>query len=142
MTTEKPSKHTLARAGEHRVLSELIIRGYEPFSAENDKGIDIILRNGLKVDVKAIIGSVHHMKVTPRSPGNRTYSYDNMEYAFQIHKTQRDKEIDFYIAWIAELDEFYIIPSKALTKSDQQKVYPNNPEHRYSQYKAAWHLLK
>jgi hypothetical protein len=132
-------QNSLARAGEYRVLSELLLRGLEPFTVSDDKGIDILLANGLKVDVKIISAyTIHHQNI---KQGTVSYRYERKEYLFNAHRSQRDKELDFYIIWLLELDEFYIIPAKVVGKSKQQKIYPTTPNHRYSQYKGAWELL-
>lgn len=39
----KITHKALGEAGEHRVMSELLFRGHNPFKASLDKGIDIIL---------------------------------------------------------------------------------------------------
>ncbi len=42
----------IGRAGEHRVVSELLLKGHNPSIAVIDQGVDIILENGTTIQVK------------------------------------------------------------------------------------------
>ena len=146
----------VGKAGELRVRSELLIRGFSSAVFDQDNGIDIILSNGKKIQVKTSMRPSH-------TPSN--YSY---KYSFSIRQTQfrnskgglyersytrKDySECDYFIFWCVEDDIFYIIPvgkiggKISLTiptplENRTYRTYKRNHISKYEQYKNNWEVL-
>ena len=108
-------------AGEFRVMSELLLRGHNPAKSYLENGADLILENGLRIEVK----SSHKRENNPKG------------YIFSFlggHRKNIQKldNIDFVICWCIDDDCFYIIPPKLIaaasiticdTQSDTQLKY-------------------
>lgn len=154
---DKVSAIRTGKAGEYRVMSELIMRGYSPALIAVDDGIDIILSDGRGIGVKAT-AKAHIDK--------KSYSYrykitlNPHQLRYKDGKPARVKNIrkykvDYFIVWLMDKDEFYIFPISAvkdtsminLTASmpDEERIYKREPKKsksKYEQYKNAWHLLE
>ena len=50
-------------------------------------------------------------------------------------------DLDFFAVYIFELNQWFIIPFHAVT-SKNIRLYPSKNDHKFSQYREAWHLLK
>ena len=101
----------LGKAGELRVASELLIRGYEVFRTEVDSGVDLVLGNGKRIQVK----TSHAVK----NPGMAGYS----QYVFSFKSWRRNKkgyeahlltDVDFVILWAIEDNFFFIVPTEVV----------------------------
>lgn len=119
-------------AAELRVMSELVIKGFNPAKSYMDKGVDLILENGKKIQVKAS-NSLHNYGGTR---GN----------LFQLgrgNKKRRDgsKFVDFYIFWVINSMDFWIVPSKKLSKVSSFAI-PKTKTSVYFAYKNNWNLLR
>ena len=100
----------LGTAGEHRVVSELLLRGHRPLLAVVDDGVDITLASGVTIQVK-----------TANRPVRQNGGV-NLYYVFTLHstlkrggrryKTRRAFVADFLILWCVKDDKFYIIPAE------------------------------
>ncbi len=68
-------------------------------------------------------------------------------YKIQIARGSKNKrrykenEVDFFAVYIYELNNWYIVPFNACT-SISIRLYPSKPDHKFSSYLEAWHLLK
>ncbi len=98
--------NAIGLAGEFRVMSELLIRGHNPAKSYLDLGTDIILENGLKIQIKTTMKQVENNWKTP---------------VFSFSLTARERKIpidlssvDFLICVILLDDLFYIIPNKSM----------------------------
>ncbi|KKK93136.1 hypothetical protein LCGC14_2695900 [marine sediment metagenome] len=116
-------------AGEFRVMSELLLRGHNPAKSYLNSGADIILENGLRIEVK----SSHKTSRMPRP-----------SYLFTLKGGARDKrqnlsDCDFVIFWCIDDDCFLIIPTSVVTTT---VLGISNPSHgKYAQYNDRWDLL-
>lgn len=148
MTNTKTSQY-LGAAGELRVMSELVMRGFNPAKTYLDHGLDMILSNGKRIQVK-----------TARRFKNDTNN--SIYYHFTVggwyNKSNGEKlkskseSVDFYIFWCVEDNAFYIIPPQAVLKKGplggtsgfQLDVYPTSKRQlgKNEKYREAWDLLK
>jgi hypothetical protein len=98
----------LGRAGELRVASELILRGFNPSLVLLDNGADIILENGTKIQVKTC-GSL--------SKNNRC---NKERYKFLLRrgdgKIKYTNECDYFILWCIDDNYFKVLPTEEAIK--------------------------
>ena len=128
---QKLAPHALGIAGELRVMSELMLRGYNPAKSYLDNGIDIFLDNGKKVQVKTSLRKIdNHRSICYRlnlqigGKGNRRVALEN--------------KFDFLIGFLPLEDSFYIIPSKELGERTSLNILLNG---KFAQYKNNWEIL-
>ena len=92
----------VGRAGEYRVLSELLLKGYNPSIRAIDNGIDIILDNGYTIQVKT---------------NSQTRKFPLLNFATANYKKGKKEHnskhliADFVIVWLINYETFYIIPA-------------------------------
>jgi len=113
------------KAGEHRVFAELMKRGLIPYVPLVDEGIDCLLRDGTKIQVKTI-------KTQPRW--------------FQIRNLV--PEDNFYIIGIDADDEFWVFPSRVFAQNATMSkgIFDLNLDSKgrgdkLKNYKGAWDLI-
>ena len=124
------SLHT-GRAGEYRVISELLLREHEPTLSIIDDGIDLYcLDCNNSIQVKA---SLH-----PTGTGG------NRKYHFSIQTWHRDArefhKAKFIICWGVETNDFWVIPTQELLAGRSLNITVPYSK-TYQKYKDAWHLL-
>lgn len=51
------------------------------------------------------------------------------------------KHLDFFAIYIFDINQWFIIPHSAVT-SKSIRLYPQKPNHKFSKYLEAWHLIK
>ena len=132
----KVDTNRLGLAGELRVMSELLLRGYDPAKSYLEEGADILLTNGISIEVKT---SYRH-KATKRNP-NGVY-----HFSFVGRRKNRKQKLcntNIVICWCVDDDVFYIIPSKKITAQGIAFVkHDGRCWHQYLKYKEAWNLLE
>jgi len=102
----------LGIAGELRVMSELLLRGFNPAKSYFDNGVDLILSDGIKIQVKTSLKKTGNGKKT--TLGNNT----SESYRFQMRKGNDKKKVlpkkyvDFVICWGIQDNVFWIIPAE------------------------------
>jgi len=138
-------------AGEHRIISELLLRGIKVYSAKLDHGIDLMLENGKTIQVKA--AHLYHNKCT-----NGKYYHFSLKEWYKIkdgtRKSNDSEKVDFYIFWCIDIDSFYVIPRYELGDRAGIDLYPATmgasphrktkfPRDRsqFNIYKEKWDLL-
>ena len=123
-------------AGELRVMSELLLRGHNPAKSYLENGADLILENGLRIEVK----SKHKQTIK-----------DHDIYQFSLrggHRKQNQNldHCDFLICWCIDDDCFYIIPTSSITTEASAICIFNHSSKRqwtkYLSYKENWELLQ
>ena len=130
-------------------MSELALRGHNPAKSYLDHGIDIILENGKRIQVKSATrfkngannSTLYHFAV------GGWYSKKNGD---RIKK--RSECVDFYIFWCVDDSQFYIIPSSSVHKKGpnggtsgfQLDVYPMSKRQKgkHEKFRDKWSLLK
>ncbi len=154
-----PKSTQIGKAGELRVRSELILRGFAPAVCDQDDGVDIVLvHNGKRLQVKTSFRPAH-------TPSSYSYKYSfgirraqfrgggNGLYEKRFTKKSYEGVADFFVFWLVEHDIFYIIPEGAIgekvsivvpTPTEDRTYRVNNRESKskYEEYKGAWHLLE
>lgn len=112
-----PGSKYLGLAAEYRVMSELLLRGYNP--AKLQGGPDFILEDGTKVEVKCT---------------HRNRNTSPVRYSFTFN---RRKGFDVAIVWCFDDNIFYIVPASAIY-GDTISI----PNRLFDRYKNAWDVLK
>jgi hypothetical protein len=134
----------LGRAGELRVASELLLRGIEVYlNTSADSGVDLILSNSKKVQVKTA------RLTTNRQPTWRSYcwsfkSWRRVEKHYESHSL---KDVDYVILWAVDDDVFFIIPADEVRGSYSIRLnpgssYPSKKVSNHMRFKDAWDSLK
>jgi len=127
-------------AGEHRVASELLLRGHNPSIAIIDRGVDMILGDGTTIQVKT---------TTQLGQQKRGY-YVTVDISSTSYTMARrgadptDLRADYFIVWIVPRNEFYIIPRDAIIARNVKhslSIAPNSGQ-GFATYKDRWDLLK
>lgn len=138
----------LGVAGELRVMSELLLRGHNPSKSYLDHGIDIILENGKKIQVKTATRFKNKLN-------NSTYYHFTIGGWYKLVNGEKKKHtikiVDYFIFWCMDDNQFYIIPSQEVykigprggTSGFQIDVYPmsNRQMGKNEIYKNRWDLL-
>lgn len=120
-------------AGEFRVMSELLLRGYNPAKSYMDNGVDIILENGNKIQVKT---------ATKKLKNNRSSGY-----RFNLTRGEKKKKLDFslfdfLICAIPSENAFFIIPSNEIKdKTGMVFTMNDNMKTKYNKYLNNWKVL-
>ncbi len=129
-------------AGEHRVISELLLRGHNPAVATIDNGVDIILENGKTIQVKA----THQTGYKSRE---NSVSIDISSTAYTRSRSiTKDKVVDlradFFVVWIIPRKEFYVIPRSAIASRNIRTTLSITPisNQGFAAYKERWDLLE
>ena len=93
----------IGKAGEYRVTSELLLRGYNPATRVVDDGVDIVLNNRKTIQVKTV--------TTPHS-GFYTVSFANASW-IKGKKAKKGSSLlaDYVVIWVVPKNDFYIIPA-------------------------------
>lgn len=121
----------LGLAGEFRVMAELLLRGHNPAKSYLEYGADIVLENGLRIEVKSARQYDKRFKKT---------------YHFSIATGHSQKKVDnshfdFLVCWCADDDVFYILPQKSVPSSAKFSLSISS-DSKYFPYREAWDLLK
>lgn len=135
------SSSDIGKAGEHRVVSELLLRGYRPLLAIVDDGVDITLSNGVTLQVKACSAAT-------RKSGNPYYVFTTHTLHEKRDATGRRKKkqkmvADFAVLWCIGIDAFYIIPRAAIGGRHTINIPVNDGSHcMWNEYHDRWDLLE
>lgn len=103
--------------GVHRVVSELIGRGHEPYLPVMDSGIDILLGTGVRLQVKTTQRTSRHWRTEGRFSFTLTKAQRIVQrkYTPCSSRTFSD-EVDFVILHAVEANRFWIVPASVLDK--------------------------
>lgn len=116
-----PRNLLVGQAGVHRVASELQLRGVGVFFPSVDTGVDLILDNGIRVQVKAA-----SIRVRTRSSKNVDVKFPPA-YWFSLGWSQQgnrhrpvkrprdfSEEVDYVVLWGIDEDRFWVVPASHL----------------------------
>ena len=149
---EKISTQYTGKAGEHRVVSELLFRGYNASIMDVDEGLDIVAtkeRNLYNIQVKTsneskIWTHISDIRISSFEKHNRNNTY----YIFVL----RGKKTDFLILPYHEIqkniDQENILVINKNTRYRvnirvrEDKIYLGNKENEVSYYLNNWDLIK
>uniref|UniRef100_A0A6M3J0I3 PD(D/E)XK endonuclease domain-containing protein n=1 Tax=viral metagenome TaxID=1070528 RepID=A0A6M3J0I3_9ZZZZ len=119
-------------AGELRVMSELLLRGHNPAKSYLEEGADIILENGLKIEVKS----------SHRHQAKRTTSYNWNLKCGTRGKNSSKGMCDFVICWCIDDDCFFVIPRAIIGEIIGIYNVSEKSTSKYIQYRDNWELLE
>ena len=110
-------------------MSELLLRGYRPCRPLSPKRADLILENGLKIEIK----------------GSHQY-YDPDGYIFDLTLGHGRKKpdpgfYDYIIVWCIDENIFFIIPEDMIKATYKLHIHPGSKS-KYAPYREAWNLLE
>ena len=126
----------LGLAGEFRVMAELLMRGFNPSLMALDEGVDIILENGIKIQVKSSTASLRKQL---RNRGKDYYSINLMRRG---KKTGNLKDsVDFVIVWAYRENDFFILPANKL-RSHSSISLMRESKSKWYQYLNNWDSLR
>lgn len=129
-------------AGEHRIISELLLRGHNPAVAIVDYGIDIILENGKTIQAKATSQMGYKSRENSVSIDISSTAYTRSR---SIDKDKvLDLRADFFIVWIIPIDAFYIIPRGAIANQGISTCLSitHTSNQGFAIYRDRWDLLE
>lgn len=129
---------SIGKAGELRVASELLIRGFEVHLSLVDYGSDLLLSDGTRIQVKA----AHNLSHNYWKYKAYTFSFKKWKNKNGHFKPHALKDIDFIILWGIDDDLFFIIPAKVIRGKYSVRVSTSSKRNQYSIYKDKWEILK
>lgn len=106
-------------AAEYRVISEVLLRGHSPYKPACDIGTDLIIENGLRIQIKAARLRYYNKRT---QAGKKCYSFslrqqgpENWNNGRRISR-MRDWSLscDFFVFWCFEEDRFFVVPESFL----------------------------
>jgi len=120
-------------AAELRIMSELVIRGFNPAKSYMDKGVDLILENGKKIQIK----SANPQRSQQGRLNRCTFSLGRGNNK----KKDGYKFVDYYIFWAIGSKDFWVISAHVL-KNKSCFTIPKRVSSKYYIYKNNWEQLK
>jgi len=127
----------IGEAGELRVLSELLLKGFKPSKYIVDDGIDIVLDNKKTLQVKTC-NSLN------RNQNNTDYYMVGLTSAIYkrgYRKVYRQKMIaDFLIIWIIPTNSFYVLPQIEVGNKVCIGI-STSKKCKYEKFRERWELL-
>ena len=134
----------LGKAGEFRVASELLLRGHEVFLATADSGVDLILGNGKRVQVK-----VSHLHLVdghnPKWKARRyVFSFKSWRKKGKVYEPHKLEDVDYVILWAKNDDIFLIVPAEEVRGNYTIRFVPDSKrlQSKYIGFKDQWDSLK
>jgi hypothetical protein len=131
----------VGKAGEYRVCSELMLKGFEPLLSIVDSGIDIVLTNGKTIQVKT-----SNKRISQKGKFHYAFPFQDIRY-YRGKSTGRNKIIaDFAICWAVPDNLFLIIPKHEVGDRYNLTVsisptWKSRPSY-FMKFKNKWELLK
>lgn len=139
------------KAGELRVMSELLLRDFLPSLMLEISEADIILTNNIRIQVKS-----SHLNSFLGDVNNRYYfsfkSWKRNKEGIRKQEKHKLENVDFIILWAIEENSFFIIPAEVVRKKKSYVIgYTPFPKRKYNskynrnwlmQYKNKWDSLK
>jgi len=126
--SKRLERQLTGKMGEFRVFVKLLEQGLVPYVPLVDEGIDCLLQNGIKIQIKTV--------KTQRDP--RWFQVTNLVV-----------EDNFHIICVDANGEFWIFPSRVFTENatESKGIYDLNLDskgrgEKLKNYKNAWNLLK
>lgn len=128
----------IGKAGEYRIASELLMRGYNPMIASVDNGVDLVLENGKTIQVKTTTKACYGDRGKSTKASLATTRYIRGDRTHEV----KDNRADFYIIWVIPWDSFFIIPRDVIKmKGISLSFTVGKPDGLY-RFKDCWNLLK
>lgn len=136
MLIDKAPQHLLTgQAGVYRVMSELMLRGVNVYLPIVDVGIDIILGNDLRVQVKAANLRTQKMKSKkgPYEYGPAYFwslnsSQVGAKHKYIHRKLKYSDQVHYMVFWGIDEDRFWIVPASITDTIGHLALFPRVPE--------------
>lgn len=121
----------LGQAGVYRVISELILRGHAPLIPAIDDGVDLMLMNGLRLQVKTTFEKSKHYRHRDRYSFQLSRSIVLSGAKVKAVKARAfSGQCDFLILHAVDEGRFWIIPA-AILDGRYNVTIGDNPRRRY-----------
>lgn len=133
-----PKNLLTGQAGVYRVISELMLRGTNAYLPVVDVGVDLILGNGLKVQVKAarlrtqkyktkgkvyIVGPAYFWSLNCSQKGN-SHKYVKRPILYS-------EQVDYMVLWGIDEDRFWIVPASIVDDAGILTIYTKDSNTKY-----------
>jgi hypothetical protein len=150
------------QAGVYTVAAQLILRGYRPMFPAVDLGADIILENGLRLQIKTarltfpVVGRTPHNNYLGGAYGFglRRGDWLSGERRWKVRARKGYAEVaDFFVLWGIDENRFWVVPTTIKNRviwfgrvdhpnNSNNKSYTNKRKlDRIAQYENRWDLL-
>jgi len=129
-----PDTQKLGAAAELRVMSELLLRGFNPAKSFVENGADLILDDGRKIEVKC---SSQKLK---REAGFGISIRCGHHYSGSSRKILVN--CDFVICWSIVDDDFFIIPYSEVKHLTSLGLPMRGRKSKYEKFRNNWNILK
>lgn len=130
----------IGKAAEYRAMSELLLRGAEPMLVSVDRGVDLVLPNGCKVQVRAArkssAGQYRWKMVQYR------YPRDFGPNAIKAKLDRRRSPVvpDFVAFWAVDEDRWFVVPYADVADVNHVTINKHKPTAVLA-YEKAWDVL-
>ena len=134
---------SLGKAGEFRVASELLLRGHEVYLATADSGVDLILGNGKRLQVK-----VAQLRLRDRNNPKwqcrmYTFSFKSWRRQGKHYAPHNLEGVDYIILWAKDDNVFLVIPADRVRGKYSIRFNPasRKQQSEYMLFKDRWDSL-
>jgi len=126
---KKPSISTVAQgqAGVYQVLAELILRGFRPYIPSTDMGVDILLEQGVRIQVKTTMRPSTHHRLREGTfsfslaPARRVGANNTVRL---VPPRIFSDGCDFVVLWAIEPQRFWVVPAAVLDHRHTATISP------------------
>ena len=112
----------LGQAGVYRVASELSLRGLEVYFPSIDVGVDLMIGNGARIQVKTATA-------LERRDEGKTYRIRYGVRGREYGPRKYSDEVDIFVIWGLDENRFWVAPASLFDKSQNVTL-------RYGEYEA------
>jgi hypothetical protein len=151
-------RNYIGLAGEFRVMSELLLRGFNPSKSYLQNGYDLILGDGKRIEVKSSHKKTKIYDVDYRINHpvyGENYSHQKHanchHYVFTFRSATRsvarrgqiNKDFDFAICWCMDDNVFYVIPVGDINGGGfSLGDVSEKATHKFAKHRNNWDALK
>ena len=130
-----------AKVAEYQFVTDATRRGMLPSIPVHDhRGYDLIVQGATKL-YKIQVKSTRSVCGMPKGKTGTPFYKINASRGSDGKKMYQKDHLDFFAIYIFDLSQWYIIPFSAVV-SKNIRIYPSKNDHKFSEYREAWWLLK
>lgn len=131
----------LGKIAEYQFVVDASRRNLLPSIPVHDhRGYDLIVQGKTKLHKIQVKSTRTVATRAPNKKGEPFYRI-GVSKGSQGKKIYTKTDLDYFAVYIFDLNQWFIIPFHAVT-SKNIRIYPSKINHKFSQYREAWHLLK
>jgi hypothetical protein len=131
----------IGKIAEYQFVVDASKRNLLPSIPVHDhRGYDLIVQGKTKLHKIQVKSTRTVSTRAPNSKGENSYRIVVSKGSKNKQSYQRT-DLDFFAIYLFDLNQWFIIPFRAVT-SKNIRLYPSKNDHKYSQYREAWHLIK